>query len=259
MDTDNNALSKKLVLKYFSKGCAKLFFMFIPNIDAIFIKDNLLDIFNYIKMKKSFEAKKRIKDLTLSLPIDKIAVYYAKLSQFLSSETIQDIPEISKFSGYVYTQEIFTEIASDLLKTINAKNILDFLDLAVEEDNISAAANELLYVFLAYFKALGPKEPAELKKIREEIEYVFLIQMYLQGSKELPERKTDNFNYALLSEFLKKDDLVVLKSIEDYLDSAENKALGAAGAVAQSIEKEDLEPGVKKVKKDIERIEKLED
>lgn len=250
---------KNLQLKYLTKGVFNLYFFYAPLLDEPFMSIDLSNILSQIKLNNLERATTGISELKPKIPIDNLLKNLSLIFSFLSEEGMTDVPDISKATGLFYIDATYGEKTLTVIDSAPKSIIFKFIELAEESNNLYGACYELFIAMLRIFKSLGNKEPFPIKKIREDLEYVFLIQMYLNGSKELPEKRTDNFNYALLSEFLKKDDLRVLKSIEDYLDSAETKTLSAAGSVAQSIEKEDLEPGVKKVKKDIERIEKLED
>lgn len=254
--TDN-----QIIIKTTFKSIIKLFFTKLSAIHGIFMQESLSKICEQIKLGNENFAKEKIellKDINKTVSEKKLIDYLAILFKTVNDINMSNVPEtFVSFIDNMY--KLDSRSVSAVYLVLNKDIGLKLLDLAEEADKIFEVGYLLFKMFLNFFKFLDDWEPQTAKKMREDIEYVELIQMYLNGSKDLPERKTDNFNYALLSEFLKKDDLRVLKSLEDYLDSrTETKALGAAGAVAQSIEKEDLEPGIKKKKKDIKRIEELE-
>lgn len=241
-----------------TRATLKLFFSKVSCINELVMTKELSEICENIKIENYENAENILRTLKTEVTQEKLIEYMSIIfSTILENKFSKNLNNFSKLMDTLHRLD--AQAVTSLYIIIDLPISLKLMDLAKKTSSVETLTFHVLKMFLNFFEMQGDWEPQEAKKIREDLEYVELIKMYLNGSKELPERKTDNFNYALLSEFLKKDDLKVLKSIEDYLDSAETKALGAAGAVAQSIEKEDLEPGVKKVKKDIERIEKLED
>lgn len=246
------------ILLPITRSFLNLFLSKVFCIHEIVMTKQLSEIVNNINNGKIDVAEILIEDLKSEMSGEKLLESISILTRQLIDENA--FKKLSGFSEFITNMYQINRLAiNKLYNTMDISVAQKLIEITKKTENLTGVAFHILKTILNFFKTQGDWEPPISKKMREDLEYVELIKMYLNGSKELPERKTDNFNYALLSEFLKKDDLRVLKSIEDYLDSAENKALGAAGSVAQSIEKEDLEPGVKKVKKDIERIEKLED
>jgi hypothetical protein len=241
-----------------TRSFLNLFFSKVSCLHETVMTDELSLICANLNNQNYDNAERLVKELKTNMTIDKLLEYISILTKQLTDDS--SFTNLNFFESFISNMyRVDKQAINAFYITMDNNTALKLIELAKRTENATAVAFHVIKTILNFFKAQGSMEPVVSKKLREDLEYVDLIQMYLNGSKELPERKTDNFNYALLSEFLKKDDLRVLKSIEDYLDSAENKALGAAGAVAQSIEKEDLEPGVKKIKKDVERIEKLED
>lgn len=247
-----------IVLLPTARSLLNLFLSKVYCIHEISMTSDLSNIVELINNQKFDKAEELVKKLKSELPNTKLIESVAILArQILDKNAFKKLSQFSEFVTNMYQLNKLNIM--HFYNAMDLETATKLMELAKKTGNLTGVTFHIIKTILNFFKTQGDWEPPISKKMREDLEYVELIKMYLNGSKDLPERKTDNFNYALLSEFLKKDDLRVLKSIEDYLDSAETKALGAAGSVAQSIEKEDLEPGVKKVKKDIERIEKLED
>lgn len=241
-----------------SRSFLNIFLSKVYCVHEIVMTPQLSKIIDNINNSKFDVAENLVNDLKSEISGEKLIESISILAeQIIDDNSFKKVDKSTEFFTNLYKFD--KEATSKLYNLLDFDSAKNLMELAKKTENLTGVTFHVLKTILNFFKTQGDWEPPISKKMREDLEYVELIKMYLNGSKDLPERKTDNFNYALLSEFLKKDDLKVLKSIEDYLDSAETKALGAAGAVAQSIEKEDLEPGVKKVKKDIERIEKLED
>lgn len=252
---DNELKAEKLAMKYLLRGCSKSLFLSAPLIEISFIGPELYEILHQIKVNKLNLAEKNIKKLKCKFPYTKVVLFLNRIFSSLAEEELKDMHPTSIVMTDFYLEDGFRQLMKDSTLVVDHDLFKKFIELAEKVDNIPGAAYEAVLTFLNFFKALGQGEPFILRKTRDDIEYVFLIQSYLDGSKDLPEKTKDNFDYALLSEFLKKDDIRVLKSLESYL---ETKALGAAGAVAQSIERENLSSIKNKKKKDIKRIENLE-
>lgn len=255
MESDNQIKAQKLAMKYLLQGSSKVLFFSIPVIEITFISPELQNILYLLKINKTTEAKDAIKKLKCEVPYMKALIMLSKLFSTMAEEDPKDLHGTSQALADMYMQDNYRELMSDVTLIVTHDLFKKFLDLAEKVDNLPGAAYETILILFNFFKAIGKAEPFTIRKMREDLEYTFLIQQYINGSKEIPDKNPEPFNYGLLSEFLHKDDLNVLKSLESYIMQ---KSLTAAGSAAQSIEKEDLEPGVKKIKKDVVRIEELE-
>lgn len=256
----NTTQANKLALKYLVSGTIKILFFSTPVIENVFITENLKKVFTLMTAENHTEARDVLIHLRSEFSEKKLLYFFNNIFSTLSLGELNNIPRSSRPVTAVYLDQEMREFLSQTTLYVTYDLFKDLVTLSETVHNISGLAYEVLLTILNFFKSLENDEPEKIRKIREEVEYVFLIKMYLKGDEDLPERMSDHFDYAMLSEFLKKEDLAVLKSLAD---SFTRKTMTASGNVAQSIEKEDLKPRRKKYdEKDdntIQRIEKLDE